>query len=205
MLDIKLIRNNPKEIEKKLQTKEPSLSLNRLLELDNALREKKARSDQLKADRNDYSKKIGDLKRQHQDATELMNLVSSISEEKSTYRYAEGKWSIKQIVGHMTDHERIMIYRTLRFSRKDETLLPGYDQDVLVNNSRFDEQTYNDLLDDFKNVRRATLSFIKSLSDAQLELKGKAWKYELTVEEFLKATIGHELHHIKVLKDRYLK
>ena len=138
-------------------------------------------------------------------STHNLELLSSISEEKSTYRYAEGKWSIKQIVGHMTDHERIMIYRTLRFSWKDETLLPGYDQDVLVNNSRFDEQTYNDLLDDFKNVRCATLSFIKSLSDAQLELKGKAWKYELTVEEFLKATIGHELHHIKVLKDRYLK
>lgn len=138
-------------------------------------------------------------------STQNLKLLFSLSEEKSTYRYAEGKWSVKQIVGHMTDHERIMTYRMLRFSRKDETLLPGYDQDVLVNNSRFDEQTYNDLLEDFKNVRRATLSFIKSLSDSQLHLKGKAWKYELTVEEFLKATIGHELHHIKVLKDRYLK
>lgn len=134
-----------------------------------------------------------------------MNLLSSISEEKSTYRYAEGKWSIKQIVGHMTDHERIMSYRILRFSRKDDTLLPGYDQDVLVNNSRFDEQTYQDLIEDFKNVRRATQSLIKSLSAEQLQLTGKAWKYVMTVEEFLKATIGHEFHHMNVLKERYLK
>ena len=132
------------------------------------------------------------------------DLLASVSEEKSKYRYAEGKWSIKQIVGHMADHERIMSYRILRFSRKDETLLPGYDQDVLVNNSRFDEQPFKDLLEDFKNVRRATQSLIKSLSADQLQLKGKAWKYEMTVEEFLKATIGHELHHMKVLKERYV-
>jgi len=138
-------------------------------------------------------------------STENMDLLSSISEEKSSYRYSEGKWSIKQIVGHVTDHERIMSYRMLRFSRNDDTLLPGYDQDVLVNNSRFDEQLYADLLEDFKNVRRATQSFIKSLSPEQLQRTGKAWKYVMTVEEFLKATIGHELHHIAVLKERYLK
>jgi len=138
-------------------------------------------------------------------STENMDLLSAISEEKSTYRYAEGKWSIKQIVGHITDHERIMSYRMLRFSRNDDTLLPGYDQDVLVNNGRFDEQPYADLMEDFKNVRRATQSFSRSLSAEQLQRTGKAWKYVMTVEEFLKATIGHELHHISVLKERYLK
>ncbi|HEY3405043.1 MAG TPA: DinB family protein [Ohtaekwangia sp.] len=138
-------------------------------------------------------------------ATDNLNLLASLSEEKSKYRYADGKWSIKQIVGHITDHERIMSYRILRFSRKDETLLPGYDQDVLVNNSRFDEQSFQDLLEDFKNVRRATQSLIKSLSVEQLQLTGKAWKYVMTVEEFLKATIGHEVHHMNVLQERYLK
>jgi uncharacterized damage-inducible protein DinB len=138
-------------------------------------------------------------------STQNMNVLDSITEEKSTYRYAEGKWSIKQIVGHMTDHERIMSYRILRFSRKDDTLLPGYDQDVLVNNSRFDELSYADLMEDFKNVRRATQSLIKSFSPEQLKLTGKAWKYVMTVEEFLKATIGHELHHMNVLRERYLK
>ena len=138
-------------------------------------------------------------------STKNIDLLSSLSEEKSKYRYADGKWSIKQIVGHMTDHERIMSYRILRFSRKDDTLLPGYDQDVLVNNSRFDEQSYADLMEDFKNVRRATQSLIRSFSAEQLQLTGKAWKYVMTVEEFLKATIGHELHHMNVLRERYLK
>ena len=130
--------------------------------------------------------------------------LSSISEKQANYRYAPGKWSIKQIVGHMTDHERIMTYRALRFSRKDTTQLPGYEQNLFVENSRFDELSLHELINDFKNVRAATNSLIHSLSQSQLALKGVAWKYELTVEEFLKATIGHELHHIAILKDKYL-
>lgn len=136
---------------------------------------------------------------------ENFTLLDAISEEQANYRYAPGKWSIKQIVGHMTDHERIMIYRALRFSRKDTTLLPGYDQNLFVENSRFDELSLRQLIADFKNVRCATNSFINSLSSLQLNLKGTAWKYELTVEEFLKATVGHEIHHINIIKGKYLK
>jgi uncharacterized damage-inducible protein DinB len=142
--------------------------------------------------------------RQLFNSAENFSLLASITEEKSAHRYAPGKWSVKQIVGHITDHERIMTYRALRFSRKDNTLLPGYDQDILVNNSRFDELSFAHLLTELKNVRLATNSFIDGLSAEQLQLKGVAWKYELTVEEFLRATIGHELHHIDILKSRYL-
>lgn len=134
----------------------------------------------------------------------FFDFYRSISEEKSKTRYAEGKWSLKQIIGHITDHERIMTYRALRFSRKDDTALSGYDQDVMVNNSRFDELSWADLVEDLQNVRKATLSFIKGLSPEQLQLTGKAWKYELTVEMFLRATIGHEMHHFNVLQERYL-
>lgn len=137
-------------------------------------------------------------------STATFDLLGAITEEQACSRYAPGKWSIKQITGHITDHERIMTYRALRFSRKDQTLLPGYDQDVFVDNSRFDELTMAELLKDFANVRAATNSFINGLSREQLLLKGTAWKYELTVEEFLRATIGHELHHIAVLKEKYL-
>jgi hypothetical protein len=135
---------------------------------------------------------------------EGLSLLRSLPEEKAAFRYAPGKWSIKQIVGHMTDHERIMMYRILRFSRKDATPLPGYDQDVLVDNSRFDELSLAELMTDFENVRNASLSFINTLSPKQLMLTGKAWKFELTVEDFLKATIGHELHHLQILRSRYL-
>jgi uncharacterized damage-inducible protein DinB len=135
---------------------------------------------------------------------EVFELLRSIPEEKASFRYEPGKWSIKQIVGHITDHERIMLYRALRFSRNDKTQLPGYDQDLLVNNSRFDDLSFDDLVTDFQNVRAASNSFIRSLSEEQLQLKGTAWKYELTVEEFLKATIGHQLHHMNILKEKYL-
>ena len=138
-------------------------------------------------------------------STAIFDLLHAVSEEQSGFRYAPGKWSIKQIVGHITDHERIMTYRTLRFSRNDKTQLPGYDQDLFVINSRFDELSFDELITDFENVRAASNSFISSLSEAQLRRKGTAYKHELTVEEFLKATIGHQLHHIAVLKDKYLK
>lgn len=132
-------------------------------------------------------------------------LLDSISEEQATYRYAPGKWSIKQIVGHMTDHERITIYRVLLISRKDTTILPGYNQDLLVANSSFDDLSLNQLIADFKNVRRATNSFIDTLSVEQLKLRGTVWKFELTVEAFLKEAIGHEKHHMAIIKEKYLK
>ena len=134
---------------------------------------------------------------------ENINLLKSLTNEQAAFRYAPDKWSIKQIVGHITDHERIMTYRALRFSRNDKTPLPGYDQNTFVDNSRFDELTISQLVTDLENVRNASVSFMNSLSTTQLALTGTAWKYELTVESFLKATIGHELHHIDILKRLY--
>jgi len=130
-------------------------------------------------------------------------ILSSFTEEQTNYRYASDKWSIKQIIGHMTDHERIMTYRTLRFSRTDTTPLPGYNQELMVQNSRFHEMSSKDLIGDFRNVRRATISLMDSFSNEQLQRKGMAWKFELSVEEMLKATIGHELHHMSVIKEKY--
>jgi hypothetical protein len=135
---------------------------------------------------------------------ESLNLFRSFSDGQAAYRYAPGKWSIKQIIGHITDHERIMTYRALRFSRKDKTPLPGYDQNSFVDNSRFDELSLSQLITDFENVRNASVSFINSLSREQLALTGTAWKYDLPVESFLKATIGHEVHHMDIIKQFYL-
>lgn len=130
--------------------------------------------------------------------------LDSIHEEKSDYRYAPHKWSIKQIVGHITDHERIKMYRAFLLSRNQFAELWGYDQISLVDDSRFEELTFQQLKTDFLNVRKASVSFIGSLSASQLKIKGKARQYEITLEEFLKSIIGHEIHHINIIKDRYL-
>ncbi|MBC7389992.1 MAG: DinB family protein [Opitutaceae bacterium] len=135
---------------------------------------------------------------------ENISVLEAISEDKASFSYQEGKWSIKQILGHITDHERIMTYRALRFSRNDKTILPGYEQDIFVNNSRFNQVDFLMLIEDFKAVRAATKTFVTILSPDQLKLKGTAWKYEISVEETLRATIGHEMHHMKVIKEKYL-
>lgn len=130
--------------------------------------------------------------------------LNSIPEEKADYRYAPGKWSIKQILGHITDHERIMLFRAFSMSRNEQVELWGYDQNFLVDNSRFDELTFQELTRDFLNVRKASISFVAALSDSQLNIKGMARQHEVTLENFLKSIIGHEMHHIKIIKERYL-
>jgi uncharacterized damage-inducible protein DinB len=130
--------------------------------------------------------------------------LKSISEEKSLYRYAPDKWNIKQIVGHITDHERIKTYRAFLMSRKESVSLWGYDQNFLVENSRFEELTMQHLVTDFMNVRKASISFIEALSESQLKIKGFAGKYEVTLEDFIKSIIGHEMHHINVIIERYI-
>ncbi len=134
----------------------------------------------------------------------FFNFLKSISEEKAVYWYAPDKWSIKQIVGHITDHERIKIFRSFQLSRNDIVQLWGYDQNFLVNNSRFEELTMQQLVTDLLNVRKASLSFIDTLSENQLMLKGWARQYEITLEDFLKSIIGHEIHHMNILKERYI-
>lgn len=130
--------------------------------------------------------------------------LNSINEEKAVYRYASDKWSIKQVVGHITDHERIKMFRAFLLSRNESIELWGYDQNSLVDNSRFDELSFKQLLTDFANVRKASIGFIDTLSEKQLRLKGMARQYEITLEDFLKSIIGHERHHISIIKERYI-
>jgi len=133
-----------------------------------------------------------------------LTFLDSIDERKATYRYAPDKLSIKQVVGHITDHERIKIFRAFLLSRNEPVALWGYDQNCLVENSRFEEMTFRQLKTDLQNVRRASISFVKGLSGEQLKIKGMAGQYEITLGDFLKSVIGHEVHHINVLKERYL-
>lgn len=137
-------------------------------------------------------------------STSVFEFLESISDEMSCYRYESDKWSIKEIVGHITDHERIKMFRAFQLSRGQVVQLWGYDQNLLVAKSRFSELTMRQLIEDLVNVRRASLSFVKTLSKSQLEIVGNARQYEITLEDFLKSIIGHEIHHINVIKTRYI-
>jgi len=131
--------------------------------------------------------------------------LKSIDEEKAKHRYSLNKWSVKQIVGHITDHERIKMFRAFQLSRNEMVELWGYDQNFLVNNACFEELTLKQLITDFENLRKASISFIEALSESQLKIKGLAQQYQITLEEFLKSIIGHEKHHINIIKEKYLK
>ncbi len=132
-----------------------------------------------------------------------LEVLQSVGEEKAKFSYELGKWTIKQVLGHITDHERIKMFRAFQLSRDERTELWGYDQEFLVENSRFNELSLALLRTDFLNVRKASISFIDTLSQGQLQRKGSAREYEITLEEFLRSIIGHEKHHIKILKERY--
>lgn len=136
-------------------------------------------------------------------APDNIAFLNSLTEEQASYRYAPDKWSIKQVVGHMTDHERIMTYRALRVSRKDDTPLAGYDQNAYVDNSNFDKVPFKDLMQDYQNARNASISLMNCLSKEQWQLKGQIWKFNLNIEEIMRAVIGHEFHHLNIIKERY--
>jgi uncharacterized damage-inducible protein DinB len=131
--------------------------------------------------------------------------LKSIPKSRHLHRYAEGKWTIKEILGHLIDDERIYVYRALRFARNDSTELPGFDQDPYAHYSGANDRDFRDLLDEFTLVRRCTIAFFNSLDDAALLRAGVANGHRVTVRALPYHILGHELHHIQLIKDRYLK
>lgn len=119
------------------------------------------------------------------------------------YAYAEGKWTIKQVLGHMIDAERTFAYRILAFSRGQEQL-PGFDENTYVEKATFNSRTLQDLADEFKTVREGNLYLFKSLTPQQIASTGIANGNVITVNALLYITAGHEMHHINILKERYL-
>ncbi len=131
------------------------------------------------------------------------NFFKGIDPGKGGYSYAEGKWTIKQVLGHMIDTERIFAYRALVFSH-ESIELPGFDQDVYMENATFNSRSLEDLANEFKVVRESSLYLFRSLSDGQQTQKGIASGNPVSVRALAYMTAGHELHHIKILKERYL-
>jgi uncharacterized damage-inducible protein DinB len=130
------------------------------------------------------------------------NLFMNISAEKAAFAYAEGKWTVKQVLGHMIDTERIFAYRALCFSRENIEL-PGFDQDVYMEKATFNARSIQDLANEFKTVREANLYLFRSFSKDQLTQKGIASGNPVSVRGLMYMTAGHELHHINILAERY--
>jgi hypothetical protein len=135
---------------------------------------------------------------------ETAGLLSSIPESGGGFRYAPGKWSIKELVGHLIDCERIFAYRALRFARNDKTPLPGFEQDDYVSNASFDSCKLVDLSSELRSVRQSTLFLFKHLDANAWMRTGLANDSEASVRALAHIIAGHELHHREILRTRYL-
>lgn len=118
--------------------------------------------------------------------------------------YLPGKWTVRTILQHLIDTERIMNYRALRFARKDTTLLPGFDEDFFAKNSAAEERSIEELLQEYALVRESTLALFASFTDTMLKQKGETFVGSITVLAVGFMIVGHGLHHRKVLNERYL-
>ncbi len=144
---------------------------------------------------------VGTLSKQ---LNETLALIKSIPEARGEFRYAEGKWSIKQLIGHVIDSERVFTYRALRFGRGDATPLAGFEQDDFIRGADFNKRTLSDLADEYEHVRRATISLFASLEENAWDRRGAANDNEVSVRALAFITAGHERHHVEILKAKYL-
>ena len=129
--------------------------------------------------------------------------LKSIPEEKGDYSYADGKWSVKQVIIHITDTERVFAYRALSIARGDNTALPGYDENVWADNCAAEKRTLADVVEEFLSVRQSIIHLVKSFDDELLSRKGIANNNSASVIALAFVIAGHELHHLNVLKERY--
>jgi uncharacterized damage-inducible protein DinB len=141
------------------------------------------------------------LERQLQDITALLG---GLTEQQGEHRYAAGKWTVKEVVGHIADAERIFCYRALRFARGDATPLSPFDENLYVPEMGCGGRTLKDLVDEYRAVRRATLAFARSLTEVTAARAGTASGKSITVRALVYISAGHELHHVAILKERYL-
>ena len=141
------------------------------------------------------------LRRVHDDT---IKFIQSIPEEKFEYRYAEGKWTIKQILNHLIDVERVFAYRALRFARLDRQPLSGFDENDYAAHANADNRSIEDLMREYNAVREATILLFKGFTEDMAGRKGIANNAEVSVRALGYMIAGHELHHMNVIRERYL-
>jgi hypothetical protein len=136
--------------------------------------------------------------------TKTITLLSSVSEESARKAYAPGKWTLKEVIGHMTDSERVMSYRMLAIARNESAPLPAMDQDQYVSAANFNKLSWEQLLAGLDTIRSNTLSLISTIDDAAWVRNGTVMNSPVSVGTIAYGIAGHELHHMKVIRDKYL-
>ena len=137
-------------------------------------------------------------------SAELRSMFATVPEEKGSFAYAEGKWTIKELLSHLIDGERIFAYRILRVSRGDKTPIEGFEQDDYIKTSNANDRCFSDLLDEFDLQRRANLLMMNNISDDASRQMGTASDNPVSARALVYILAGHVRHHLKVLNERYL-
>ena len=135
---------------------------------------------------------------------EFNNLLGNLPLEKQQFSYAEGKWTLKELIQHIIDTERVFCYRALCFARNDKTELPGFDQDIFVKNDNSNERDFDELLEEMETLRTSTIQLYKSFTDEALLRVGIASGNKMSVRALGVLFAGHQKHHINIIKERYL-
>ncbi len=135
---------------------------------------------------------------------EFYNLLENLPVEKYNYAYSEGKWTLKELIQHIIDTERVFCYRALCFARNDKTELPGFDQDIFVDNDNANDRDFYELLLEMDVLRKSTIHMFKSFTPEALLRKGIASKNLISVRALGYLFSGHQLHHVNIIKERYL-
>ena len=135
---------------------------------------------------------------------DTINTLENLPEDKLLYRYENGKWTIKELLQHIIDAERVLSYRALRFSRNDPSDLQGFDEDWYVGNSNGNERNLNDLLEEFICLRKASICLFKSFTNEMMPMLGSANDSIMSVRALGFIIAGHQTHHLKIIKERYL-
>ncbi len=140
---------------------------------------------------------------EHQ-ANSFPSFLKGISSDKASFAYAEGKWTIKELVGHVIDTERIMIYRALRVGRNDKTPLPGFEENDYVANAHFADRTLESLAEEFAILRKANMYLINSFTEEEVNRTGVSNGSAISVRALIFILAGHLNHHRKIIEERYL-
>ena len=132
------------------------------------------------------------------------SLYSFLAEEQSNFAYADGKWTLKELLQHLIDAERIFAYHALRFARNDQTELAGWDEETYAKHYFSSERSLQSLIDEFETVRKSSCLLFENLNEIQLSKTGVANGNEISVETIGKLIVGHNIHHLNIIEERYL-